>query len=178
MKFKGSKTEEALHKAMCAEHMARAKYEYFAAKAEEEGYKQIAHIFKETAKNEKEHAEKWYELLYGELPSTADNLLDAAMGENQEWTGMYKKFKKIAEKEGFEDIAELFEEVAEIEEEHEKRYRALYNNIKKDMVYKRNKEVEWQCLNCGYVHEGEEPPETCPFCGHPGTDYQIKPENY
>ena len=178
MNIKGSKTEENLLKAFYAETKARTMYTYYAAKAREEGYTQIANIFEETAGNEHEHSDIWYGLLYGERPSTMDNLLEAALGENHEWTEMYKEFAEEAREEGYDKIADLFEEVGKIEKDHEERYRDLYENMKSDSVFERDEKVKWHCQNCGHVHVGKKAPNKCPVCGHPQSDFQIKAENY
>lgn len=177
MNLKGTKTEKNLWEAFKGESMARNKYTYFASVADKEGYKQIAAIFEETAGHEKEHAKRAFKFLDG-IGTTTENLLAAAQGENYEWTEMYKTFEKEARDEGFDEIAELFHEVAEAEEEHERRYLALLKNIEEGKVFKRDVEVRWQCRNCGYVHTGKEAPELCPACAHPQSHYQIDPQNY
>ncbi len=179
MNLKGSKTEANLQTAFAGESQARNKYTYFASKAKKEGYEQIAAIFLETAENEKEHAKMWYKLLNGgEINSTAENLKDAAAGENYEWTDMYAEFAKTAREEGFEDIAKKFEGVAKIEKEHEERYRKLLDNVTKELVFSRDGEKIWQCRNCGHICVGKEAPEVCPVCDHPKAYFQLKPENY
>ena len=179
MNLKGSKTEENLWHAFSGESQARNKYTYFASKADKEGYKQIAGIFIEAAENEKEHAKRLYKLLIGgAVPPTVDNLLDAAEGENEEHTSMYPGFEKIAREEGFSEIADIFKEIAEVEEEHEKRFRKLLQNIKDGTVFKKDKVVKWKCRNCGYIHEGTEAPEKCPACDHPQSYYEVMAENY
>jgi rubrerythrin len=179
MNLKGSKTEENLWKAFAGESQARNKYTYFASTADREGYKQIAAIFTETADNEKEHAKRLYKFLMGgAVPPTVDNLLDAAEGENEEHTSMYPEFEKIAREEGFNEIADIFREIAEVEEEHEKRFRKLLQNIKDGSVFKKDKVVKWKCRNCGYIHEGTEAPEKCPACDHPQSYYELMAENY
>ena len=156
MKLKGSQTEKNLMTAFAGESQARNKYTYYASKAKKDGYEQIAQLFEETANNEKEHAKLWFKLLKGgEVPSTIDNLLDAAEGENYEWTDMYANFAKVAKEEGFDDIAKTMEGVAKIEKRHEERYRKLLENIKQDMVFQRDEEVTWECMNCGHVHHGK-----------------------
>lgn len=177
--LKGSKTEQNLQTAFAGESQARNKYTYFASKAKKDGYVQIANIFEETAANEKEHAKMWYKLLNGgQIGSTADNLVEAANGENFEWTDMYANFAKEAKEEGFEEIAFLFEEVAKIEKEHEERYRKLLANIQGDLVFSRDGDVVWQCSNCGHICVGKKAPEVCPVCAHPQSYFQIKAENY
>ncbi len=179
MELKGTKTEENLMKAFAGESQARNKYTYFASKAKKEGYEQIASIFEETANNEKEHAKIWFKLLNGgEVPSTIENLLKAAEGENDEWTSMYSEFAQTAKEEGFDHIAYLFEGVAKIEKEHEERYRQLLENIKSETVFKKEKETMWICRNCGHVHYGKTAPEICPICSHPKSYFQVKNENY
>ena len=140
---------------------------------------QIAAIFEETAKNEKEHAKMWFKLLHGgKVPTTTVNLKDAADGENFEWTDMYRKFAEEARAEGFEDIAKQFEGVAAIEKEHEERYRKLLSNIEGGLVFSREGDMIWQCSNCGHIHIGKQAPEVCPVCNHPQSYFQIKAENY
>ncbi|WP_172674205.1 rubrerythrin [Syntrophomonas palmitatica] len=179
MDLKGSKTEQNLMAAFAGESMARNKYSYFASQADKEGFKQIAAIFQETADNEKEHAKLWYKLLNGgSVSSTEENLLAAAEGENEEHTKMYPEFEKIAREEGFNEIADLFKEVAEVEEAHEKRYRKLLANVTNKTVFKKAQPVKWKCRNCGYIHEGTEPPEKCPACAHPKDYYEVLAENY
>ncbi|MDE7290561.1 MAG: rubrerythrin family protein [Treponemataceae bacterium] len=179
MNLKGSKTEANLQAAFAGESQARNKYTYFASKAKKEGFEQIAAIFLETAENEKEHAKMWYKLLNGgEINSTAENLKDAAAGENYEWTNMYADFAKTAREEGFEDIAKKFEGVAKIEKEHEERYKKLLDNVTKELVFSKDGEKIWQCRNCGHICIGKEAPEVCPVCDHPKAYFQLKPENY
>ncbi|QNM15343.1 rubrerythrin [Fusobacterium hominis] len=179
MKLKGSQTEKNLMTAFAGESQARNKYTYYASKAKKDGYEQIAQLFEETANNEKEHAKLWFKLLKGgEVPSTIDNLLDAAEGENYEWTDMYANFAKVAKEEGFDDIAKTMEGVAKIEKRHEERYRKLLENIKQDMVFQRDEEVTWECMNCGHVHHGKKAPKICPVCKHPGGYFMIEPKNY
>lgn len=179
MNLKGSKTEANLQAAFAGESQARNKYTYFASKAKKEGFEQIAAIFLETAENEKEHAKMWYKLLNGgEINSTAENLKDAAAGENYEWTSMYADFAKTAREEGFEDIAKKFEGVAKVEKEHEERYKKLLDNVTKELVFSKDGEKIWQCRNCGHICIGKEAPEVCPVCDHPKAYFQLKPENY
>jgi rubrerythrin len=177
MELKGSKTEQNLWTAFAGESQARNKYTYFAQVAKEAGYEQIAAIFIETAENEREHAKREFEFLKG-IGDTAENLQAAADGENYEWTDMYAGFEKTAREEGFDEIADFFKEVAEVEEEHEKRYLALLKNVKEGKVFKKDKVVRWKCRNCGYVHEGPEAPETCPACAFPQSYYEVMVENY
>ena len=177
--LKGTKTEKNLQTAFAGESEARNKYSYYASKAKKDGYVQIAAIFEETAANEKEHAKMWFKLLHGgEIGSTIDNLVDAANGENYEWTDMYAGFAKEAKEEGFDHIAFLFEEVAKIEKEHEERYRKLLANIQGDLVFSREGDVIWQCSNCGHICVGKKAPQVCPVCAHPQSYFQIKAENY
>ena len=179
MELKGSKTEQNLMAAFAGESQARNKYTYFASKAKKEGYEQIAAIFEETANNEKEHAKMWFKELHGgEVPSTLENLLAAAEGENYEWTDMYAEFAKTAEDEGFTRIAYLFNEVAKIEKEHEERYMKLLGNINDDLVFQKGDEIVWVCRNCGYVHVGKEAPKVCPVCAHPQSFFEQKKNNY
>ena len=179
MEFKGSRTEANLMAAFAGESQARNKYDYYASQAKKDGYVQIAAIFEETAKNEKEHAKLWFKLLHGgKVPTTTVNLQDAADGENFEWTDMYKKFAEEARAEGFEDIAKQFEGVAAIEKEHEERYRKLLSNIEGGLVFSREGDMIWQCSNCGHIHIGKQAPEVCPVCNHPQSYFQIKAENY
>ena len=177
--LKGTKTEANLLAAFAGESQARNKYTYYASKAKKEGYEQIAALFLETADNEKEHAKLWFKLLHdGDVPSTPENLKDAAAGENYEWTDMYATFAKEAREEGFEEIAALFDGVAAIEKEHEERYRKLLGNIEKGIVFSRDGDMIWQCSNCGHIHVGKEAPEVCPVCAHPKAYFQLKAENY
>ena len=179
MEFKGSRTEANLMAAFAGESQARNKYDYYASQAKKDGYVQIAAIFEETAKNEKEHAKMWFKLLHGgKVPTTTQNLSDAADGENFEWTDMYKRFAEEARAEGFEDIAKQFEGVAAIEKEHEERYRKLLSNIEGGLVFSRDGDMIWQCSNCGHIHIGKQAPEVCPVCNHPQSYFQIKAENY
>ena len=177
--LKGTKTEANLMAAFAGESQARNKYTYYASKAKKEGYEQIAAIFEETALNEKEHAKIWFKLLHGgNVPSTVENLQDAADGENYEWTDMYEGFAKEAREEGFDHIAYLFEEVGKIEKEHEERYLKLLDNIKGDLVFSKDGDKIWKCRNCGHIVIGKEAPEVCPVCAHPKAYFEIKAENY
>ncbi len=177
MELKGSKTEQNLLAAFAGEAQARNKYTYFAAVAKEEGFEQVAGIFLETAENEREHAKKEFDFLKG-IGDTNANLKAAAEGENYEHTQMYPGFERVAREEGFSEIADFFKEVAEVEEEHEKRYIALLKNLEGGKVFKKDKVVRWKCRNCGYVHEGTEAPEKCPACGFPQSYYELMAENY
>ena len=177
--LKGSKTEANLQAAFAGESQARNKYTYFASKAKKEGFVQIAAIFEETAKNEQEHAKIWFKLLHGgEIPTTEENLLAAAEGENYEWTDMYAEFAKVAHEEGFHDIATLFEGVAAIEKEHEERYRKLLSNVKGKLVFSKEGDAVWQCSNCGHIVVGKNAPDVCPICAHPQAYFQVRAENY
>lgn len=179
MDLKGTKTEQNLMAAFAGESQARNKYTYYASKAKKEGYEQIAAIFEETANNEKEHAKMWFKLLHDDqVPSTIENLQDAANGENYEWTEMYAEFATTAREEGFEKIAYLFEGVAKIEKEHEERYKALLANIKEGKVFEKTDQKMWVCRNCGHVHFGEKAPEVCPICAHPQAYFELKATNY
>ena len=178
-KLNGTKTEANLMTAYAGESEARNKYTYYASKAKEDGYIQIANIFKETAANEREHAKLWFKILHGgDIPDTLDNLKDAAKGENFEWTDMYVQFAKDAKEEGFNDIAYLFEAVARIEKEHEERYRKLIANIEGGLVFSKDGDTIWQCLNCGHIVIGKKAPEVCPVCKKSKAYFQEKPENY
>ena len=179
MELKGSKTEQNLMTAFAGESQARNKYTYYASKAKKEGYEQIAAIFQETADNEKEHAKMWFKLLHGgEVPTTAENLKDAAEGENYEWTDMYDKMAKEAKEEGFDKIAYLFDAVAKIEKEHEERYLKLLANVKEGKVFDCGEVKVWKCRNCGHLHVGQKAPGMCPVCSHPQSYFEIKAENY
>ncbi|MGN0867845.1 MAG: rubrerythrin [Oligosphaeraceae bacterium] len=177
MELKGSKTAANLAYAFAGESQARNKYDYFASKAKKEGYEQIAALFQETAANEKEHAKLWFKHLGG-IGTTAENLLAAAAGENEEWTQMYKEFAEVARQEGFEAIARQFEGVAAIEKHHEERYRKLLANLESGEVWVRVGENRWQCRNCGHIYIGEKAPEVCPVCFHPKAYFQVEAENY
>ena len=178
MELKGSKTETNLLAAFAGESEARNKYTYFASKAKKEGYEQIAALFLKTADNEKEHAKLWFKELNGIGDTAAENLKAAAAGENYEWTDMYATFAKEAREEGFDDIARLFEQVAEIEKEHEARYLKLLANVENGMVFSKDGDVIWQCSNCGHVVIGKKAPEVCPVCAHPQAYFEVKAENY
>ena len=188
--IKGSKTEKNLLKAFAGESQARNRYTFFASVARKEGYVQIQRIFEETAANEKEHAEIFFKYLEGgdveilaaypagKIGDTSENLLAAADGELMEWGTLYPEFSKVAKEEGFDDVAESFIEIGEVEEEHEKRYRKLGANVKNGTVFKREEEVKWHCLNCGYIHHGKEAPELCPACKHTREYYELHIPNY
>lgn len=188
--LKGTKTEKNLLAAFAGESQARNRYTYFASKAKKQGYEQISAIFLETADNEKEHAERIFKFLEGGeaevaasfpagvIGDTKDNLKAAASGENYEHTTMYPDFARIAEKEGFDEIAAVFRSIANAEKQHERRYLGLMENIEKGRVFKREKVVKWRCRNCGYIHEGTEAPNECPACAHPQAYYELLCENW
>ena len=179
MELKGSKTEQNLMTAFAGESQARNKYTYFASKAKKDGYEQIAAIFEETANQEKEHAKMWFKELHGgDVPSTEENLLAAAEGENYEWTEMYEEFAKVAEEEGFKQLANKFRGVAAIEKMHEERYRKLLKNVNEGLVFSRDGDMIWQCRNCGHIVVGKKAPLVCPVCNHPQSYFEIKKENY
>jgi len=187
---KGTQTEKNLLTAFAGESQARNRYTFFASKARKEGYEQIANFFIETAANEKEHAEVFFNYLEGgDVVITADypagivgdtlaNLKAAADGEKMEWTEIYANFEKVAKEEGFEDIATSFKEIAEVEEFHEGRYRKLAANVAAGEVFKKKESVKWHCTNCGYIHEGTEAPKECPACKHAQSYYELLAENY
>ena len=177
MDFKGSKTEKNLMLAFAGESQARNKYTYFAEIAKKEGYEQIAAIFEQTANNEKEHAKIWLEAL-GIIGDTKNNLYSASTAENYEWTDMYEEFAKTAEKEGFTKIAYQFRAVANIEKEHEKRFKALLNNMEMNKVFEKAEEAMWECRNCGHLVIGKKAPEKCPVCGYPQSYFELRKENY
>lgn len=188
--IRGTKTEKNLLASFAGESQARNRYTYFASVAKKSGYEQIAAIFLETADNEKEHAKMFFKLLEGGdaeiaaaypagvIGDTVANLEAAALGENLEWTKLYKEAQAIARQEGFEQIANQFKEIAEVEEQHEKRYRKLLKNVRESSVFKKDTVVKWKCRNCGYVHEGKEAPKECPACAHPQAFYELFCENY
>ncbi|MFH1678929.1 MAG: rubrerythrin [Candidatus Omnitrophota bacterium] len=188
--IKGTRTEKNLLASFAGESQARNRYTYFAGAAKKAGFEQIAAIFLETADNEKEHAKRFFKLLEGQeveitasypagvIADTALNLESAASGENLEWTKLYKEAENVAVKEGFPEIAKQFKEIAEVEQEHETRYRRLLRNVKEGRVFKKDTVVKWKCRNCGYVHEGKEAPEECPACEHPQAYYELLCENY
>jgi len=178
MDFKESKTYANLKEAFAGESMARNKYTFFASVARKAGYQQISNIFTETADNEMEHAKRIAKFLGDIIGDTAENLEAAAAGENYEWTQMYPEFEKVAREEGFEEIAEFFHEVAEVEEEHDNRYKALLKRVQDGTTFSREEKVRWKCGNCGYVHTGTEPPELCPACAHAQGYFEVNCENY
>jgi len=177
--LKGTKTEQNLMTAFAGESQAHTKYLYYASRAKKDGYEQMSAIFAETAGNEKEHAKLWFKLLHGGgIPDTMTNLLDAAAGENYEWTDMYAEFAKTAREEGFDEIAVIMEGVAAVEKEHEERYRKLAENIEKGVVFVRDGEVAWKCRNCGHIHIGSDAPTVCPVCAHPQAHFELQAKNY
>ncbi len=178
MDLKGTKTEANLAAAFAGESQARNKSTYYASKAKKDGYEQIAQLFLETAENEKEHAKLWFKLLNDGIGTTAENLLDAAEGENYEWTDMYSQMAADAREEGFDHIAKLFEGVAAIEKTHEERYRKLLANIEGGLVFSRDGDMIWECGNCGHIHIGKDAPKVCPVCAHPQAYFKIKANNY
>ena len=179
MELKGSRTEQNLMTAFAGESQARNKYTYYASEAKKAGYTVIADIFEETANNEKEHAKLWFKLLHGDkVPDTATNLLDAADGENYEWTDMYANFAKTAKEEGFDRIAYLFEAVGKIEKEHEERYRAILEKLNAETIFVSEEVQVWICTNCGHIHVGKKAPEMCPVCAHPKAYFKLLAKNY
>lgn len=179
MKLEGSKTEKNLKEAFAGESQARNKYTYYASKARKEGYENIAAVFEETAGNEKEHAKLWFKELHGgAVPSTVENLLDAAAGEHGEWTEMYKKMAQEAREEGFNEIAYKFDAVAMIEKRHEERYRKIAELVKEGKVFKKTEDKIWICRNCGHIYVGKEAPAVCPVCNHPQAYFEIYNENF
>lgn len=188
--LKGTKTEQNLLKAFAGESQARNRYTFFAKQAKKEGLEQIAAMFEETALNEQEHAKRFFKFLEGGMVevtatfpagvigSTLDNLKAAADGENEEWTELYPEFAKIAEEEGFKEIAMAFKLIAKVEKHHEERYRKLYENLEAGKVFKRDNKVVWKCRNCGFLHEGMVAPKICPACQHPQSYFEINEENY
>lgn len=190
MELKGSKTEKNLLTAFAGESQARNRYTYFSSQARKDGYVQISKIFEETANQEKEHAERLFKQLKGGqaevqaafpagvIGSTLENLKAGAGGEHYEWTEMYPGFAEVAREEGFKSIAKIFESIAVAEKQHEKRYLDLAANIEADRVFKRDEPVVWRCLNCGYLHEGEEAPKVCPACAHLQEYFEILGENW
>ena len=180
----GSKTLENLKTAFAGESQARVKYQFFASQAKKDGYEQISEIFSETSDNEKEHAKIWYKLIQSaetgeaKVGSTKENLQAAIDGETYEYSDMYKDFAETARREGFEEIAERFEQVGNIEKDHEARFSKLLQNIDDDIVFKSDKVTIWKCRNCGYVFTGDKAPEVCPVCNHPQSFFEIKSTNY
>lgn len=177
-KYAGTQTEKNLMAAFAGESEARNKYTYFASKAKKEGYEQIAALFLKTAENEKEHAKLWFKELHDGMPSTQENLLAAAEGENYEWTDMYDGFAKTADEEGFPELAAKFRAVAAIEKTHEERYRALLKNVETKQVFEKSEVKVWECRNCGHIVVGTKAPEVCPVCAHPQSYFEVHAENY
>lgn len=177
MELKGSRTEQNLIAAFAGESEARNKYTYYAARARENGYEQIANLFEETADNEKAHAKLWFEQLHG-IHTTEENLKDAAAGEHFEWTQMYATFAKEAREEGFDRLAVMFENVAKIEKEHEERYLKLLENVENKLVFSKEGDAIWICMNCGYIHVGKSAPRMCPVCSYPQGYFEEKKTNY
>lgn len=190
MSLKGTQTEKNLLTAFAGESQARNRYTYFTSAAKKEGFVQISKIFAETADQEKEHAKRLFKLLEGGeaevtasfpagvIGTTAENLAEAAGGENYEWQTMYPEFAEVARGEGFPDIAGVFEAIAVAEKQHAKRYEDLLANIKANRVFKRDESVTWRCQNCGYVQEGNEAPEICPACAHPQAHFELLGKNW
>ena len=177
-KYSGTQTEKNLEAAFAGESMARNKYTYFASRAKKDGFEQIAAIFQQTADNEKEHAKMWFKELHNGMPSTSENLLAAAEGENYEWTDMYENFAKTAEEEGFKELAAKFRLVAAIEKRHEERYRALLKNIETAQVFEKSEVKVWECRNCGHIVVGTKAPEICPTCAHPQAYFEVHVDNF
>ena len=187
--IKGTKTEKNLLAAFAGESQARNRYTYYASAAKKEGFEQIAHIFLETAENEKEHAKIFFKHLEGGeveitaaypagvIGNTKKNLEAAATGENMEWTTLYMNFAKVAKEEGFSEVVRSFEQIAKVEKFHESRYRKLIANLESNEIFKKKTSVKWHCINCGYVHEGTEAPKECPACNHPQAYYEVLAEN-
>lgn len=179
MNLKGTKTEKNLMEAFAGESQARNKYTFYASKAKKDGYVQISNIFEQTANNEKEHAKLWFKYLHGgSVPSTVENLKDAAAGENYEWTDMYDRMAKDAEEEGFPELAERFRKVGAIEKAHEERYLALLNNVEMQKVFEKSEETMWECRVCGHLVVGKKAPEVCPVCKMSQSFFEVRKENY
>jgi rubrerythrin len=188
--LKNSQTEKNLLKSFAGESQARTRYDYFCSEAKKEGLEQISAIFAETALNEKEHAKRFFKFLEGgsteitatypagKIGTTLENLKAAAEGENEEWSKIYPEFAKVAEEEGFSEIAQAFKMIAKVEKAHEERYRKLYENLESGKVFIKNGKTVWKCRNCGYLHEGEAAPQKCPACLHPQAFFELKEENY
>jgi rubrerythrin len=188
--LRGTQTEKNILTAFAGESQARNRYTYFASQAKKDGYVQISEIFTETANQEKEHAKRLFKLLQGGeveiaaafpagvIGATLDNLKEAAAGENYEYTDMYPGFAKTAEKEGFQEIADIFKAIAVAEKQHEKRYLTLAANVASGSVFKKKNSVVWRCRNCGYLHEGDSAPEECPACAHPQAHFELLGENW
>ena len=177
-KYAGTQTEKNLEAAFAGESQARSKYTYFASRAKKDGFEQIASLFLQTADNEKEHAKMWYKELNDGIGTTAENLLDAANGENYEWTDMYENFAKTADEEGFTELAKKFRLVAAIEKHHEERYRALLKNIETSQVFEKSEVKVWECRNCGHIVVGTKAPDICPTCAHPQAYFEVSANNF
>jgi rubrerythrin len=188
--LKGSKTEENLLKAFAGESQARMRYDYFAKQARKEGLEQIAAIFDETALNERSHAKRFFNFLEGgiveitasypagKIGTTLENLKASADGENEEWTELYPEFARIADEEGYKEVAAVFKMIAKVEKAHEERYRTLFENLQSGMVFKRGDKVVWKCRVCGFLHEALSAPQNCPICGHPQAYFELQETNY
>ena len=177
-KYAGTQTEKNLEAAFAGESQARNKYTYFASRAKKDGFEQISALFLQTADNEKEHAKMWYKELHDGIGTTAGNLLDAANGENYEWTDMYENFAKTADEEGFTELAKKFRLVAAIEKHHEERYRALLKNIETSQVFEKSEVKVWECRNCGHIVIGTKAPDICPTCDHPQAYFEVSANNF
>ena len=176
-KYAGTQTEKNLEAAFAGESQARNKYTYFASKAKKDGFEQIAELFQKTADNEKEHAKMWFKELGG-IGTTVENLAAAANGENYEWTDMYVEFARVADEEGFHELAAKFRGVGEIEKHHEERYRALLKNVEMQEVFQKSEVKIWECRNCGHIVVGTKAPDVCPVCAHPQSYFEVREENY
>ena len=188
--LKGTKTEHNLLASFAGESQARNRYSYFSSQAKKEGFEQISWIFADTADNEKEHAKRFFKFLEGGMVeitaaypagvigTTAENLAEAADGENLEWSTLYPEFAKVADEEGFPEIAKVWREIAKAEVGHETRYRKLLANVKEGKVFKKDSPVKWRCRNCGYISEGKEAPDKCPACDHEQAHQELLAENY
>jgi len=188
--IKGSKTEQNLLKAFAGESQARMRYDYFSKQAKKEGLEQISAIFEETSMNEREHAKRFFSFLEGgpveitatypagKIGTTLENLQSAAEGENEEWTSLYPEFGRIADEEGYKEVAACFKMITKVEKAHEERYRTLFDNLESGKVFKRGDKVIWKCRNCGYLHEAASAPQVCPACLHPQSYFEIKESNY
>ena len=177
-KYAGTQTEKNLEAAFAGESQARNKYTYFASRAKKDGFEQIASLFLQTADNEKEHAKMWYKELHDGIGTTSENLLEAADGENYEWTDMYENFAKTADEEGFTELAKKFRLVAAIEKHHEERYRALLKNIETSQVFEKSEVKVWECRNCGHIVVGTKAPDVCPTCDHPQAYFEVSADNF
>jgi len=188
--LKGTKTEHNLLASFAGESQARNRYSYFSSQAKKEGFEQISWIFADTADNEKEHAKRFFKFLEGGMVeitaaypagvigTTAENLAEAADGENLEWSTLYPEFAKVADEEGFPEIAKVWREIAKAEVGHETRYRKLLANLKEGKVFKKDTPVKWRCRNCGYISEGTVAPDRCPACDHEQAYQELLAENY